>query len=234
MKTNKEKYDLIILEEFNTDCPLGIAHKFNAPFIALSSCAMMSWHYDRMGMPHIPSYMPVLFSQNAEKMTFIQRLKNWFVIHTHNLIYRWVFHPAANKLLQNYLGDGIPDVGELVKKTSLLMVNQHFSMAGSKPLPASVIEIGGIHIGKAKPLDAELQKLLDKADHGVIFISWGSMIRAESMPSERRDALMKALGQFKQQVIWKWENETVPNKPKNLYVRSWLPQRDILCEYYLP
>lgn len=229
IKKKQEKFDLIILEQFNTDCPVGLAYKFDAPFISLSSCAMMTWHYERMGMPLIPSYMPIIFSAHSENMDFLERAKNWFVIHTHNLIYRWVFDTKANELLEQYLGKGIPDVAELVKKTSLMMVNQHYSLSAPKPLPPAVIEIGGIHIGKQKPLDPELQELLDTADNGVIILSWGSMVKADSIPDERRDALLLALSQFKQRVIWKWENSTLPNKPDNVYIRSWLPQRDILC-----
>uniref|UniRef100_A0A336KCF6 UDP-glucuronosyltransferase n=1 Tax=Culicoides sonorensis TaxID=179676 RepID=A0A336KCF6_CULSO len=229
IKTNKEKFDLIILEQFNTDCPAGIAYKFDAPFISLSSCAMMSWHYERFGMPIIPSHIPVIFSGHSENMNFLERLKNWFVIHSHNIIYRQMFHPKANELLSKYLGPGIPDVAELVKKTSIMMVNQHYSLSAAKPLPPAVIEVGGIHIAEQKPLDPELQNLLDTADNGVIFISWGSMVKADSMPEDRRDALLAALGQMKERVIWKWENTSLPNKPKNVYTRPWLPQRDILC-----
>lgn len=181
-------------------------------------------------MPHIPSYMPVLFSGNSEIMSFWGRLHNWFTIHTHNILYEFLMTAKTNELLKKHLSEEIPDVAELVKQTSLIMVNQHFSLNGPKPLPPSVIEVGGIHIGKQKPLPQDLQDLVDTAEHGVIVVSWGSMIRAESLPDARRDALLKALSKLKQRVIWKWENTTLPNQPKNVFIRSWLPQRDLLCK----
>ncbi|CAM6032173.1 unnamed protein product, partial [Sphagnum compactum] len=229
MKTNKEKFDLVILEQFNSDCPVGIAYTFNAPYIALSSCAMMTYHYDRVGMPKITSYMPTLFSSHSTKMTFMERFYNWFVAHSHNFIYNMATNRGINKILKKHLGNDMPDIQELVKKTSLIMVNQHFSLSGVKPLTPAVIEVGGIHIEESKPLDPELQRWLDTAHNGVILISWGSMIRADSLPDHKRDALMQALKQFKQRVIWKWENGTVPNVPNNVYIRPWLPQKDILC-----
>lgn len=76
----------------------------------------------------------------------------------------------------------------------------------------------------------EIQDFLDKADHGVIYVSWGSMIRAESLPEEKRESLLKAFGAFKQKVLWKWENDTLPNQPPNVFIRKWMPQREILCE----
>lgn len=35
--------------------------------------------------------------------------------------------------------------------------------------------------------------------------------------------------QLKQRVIWKYENETLPDLPSNVMIRKWLPQNDILA-----
>lgn len=56
------------------------------------------------------------------------------------------------------------------------------------------------------------------------------MVRADTLPEEKREAFLHAFGKFKQKVLWKWENETMPNKPSNVFIRKWLPQRDILCK----
>lgn len=37
----REPFDLIILEQFNSDCMLGVAHLLKAPVIGLSSCNIM-------------------------------------------------------------------------------------------------------------------------------------------------------------------------------------------------
>ncbi len=55
------------------------------------------------------------------------------------------------------------------------------------------------------------------------------MIRAESLPVEKREALLNAFAKFNQTIIWKWENDTLPNQPPNVYIRKWMPQREILC-----
>ncbi|XP_023297572.1 UDP-glycosyltransferase UGT5-like [Lucilia cuprina] len=224
-----QRYDVILMEQFNSDCMMGVAHILGAPVIALSSCAMMPWHYERMGMPIIPSYIPALFMGQSEEMSLGGRIGNWITFHGINLMYKLFSIPAADSLVQYKFGRDMPSVGELVKETNLMFVNQHFSLSGSKPLPPSVVELGGIHIQKAKPLDVELQKFLDNAEHGVVFISWGSMIKAETMPPAKRDAIVKAMKRLKQRVIWKWENDSLTNKPDNMYINKWLPQRDILC-----
>lgn len=74
-----------------------------------------------------------------------------------------------------------------------------------------------------------MKHILDTADQGVVLVSWGSMIRAESLPIEKRTALLQAFAMLPQRVLWKWENDTLPNQPSNVFIRKWLPQRDILC-----
>ncbi|KAI9586511.1 hypothetical protein GQX74_002358 [Glossina fuscipes] len=223
------KFDVILMEQFNTDCMMGVAHLLRAPVIALSSCALMPWHYERMGSPIIPSYIPALFLGQSEEMSLPGRLANWISFHVLKLLYDYYSIPAADAILRYKFGQDMPSVGELAKETALMFVNQHFSLSGPKPLPPSVIELGGVHIQKAKPLDVELQRFLDNAEYGVILISWGSMIRAETMPAAKRDAIVKAVKRLKQRVIWKWENDSLINKPDNMYISKWLPQRDILC-----
>lgn len=63
------------------------------------------------------------------------------------------------------------------------------------------------------------------------------MVKADTMPVETRDSMLQAFGSFKQRFLWKWENDTLPNKPDNVYIQKWLQQREILCKcikYYFP
>lgn len=81
LKNNENTFDLLIMEQFHTDCMLGIAWKLQIPVIGTSSCALMPWHYDRVGNPAIPSYIPELFMGYSDKMTFLERLSNWLAVH---------------------------------------------------------------------------------------------------------------------------------------------------------
>lgn len=94
-----------------------------------------------------------------------------------------------------------------------------------------VVELGGFHIKESQPLDSEIKEILDSAKDGVIYVSWGSMIRAETLPEDKRTSLLKTFGSFKQTVLWKWGNETLENQPKNVHIRKWMQQREILCKF---
>lgn len=126
----------------------------------------------------------------------------------------------------------MPHLRELVKETSVMFVNSHFSYGGQRPYAPSIVELGGIHIKEAKPLDDDIKAILDAAKDGVIYVSWGSMIRAETLPADKRTSLLKTFGSFRQTVLWKWENRTLPNQPKNVHIRKWMQQREILCELH--
>lgn len=225
----KEQYDIILMEHFNTDCMMGVAWHLQAPVIALSSCALTPWHYDRMGNPHIPSYISSLFQSTAEKMTFSERFWNFLDVHSLNYAYSKITEPYTNDMLKKQFGNEIPSINEMNKKTSLMFVNQHYSLSGSKPLSPAVIELGGIHIEKPRPLDADIKEFLDNAIEGVIFISFGSMVRISTLPDDKRNSLVRALATLPQKVLWKWENDTLSDQPDNVHIRKWLQQREILC-----
>lgn len=131
----------------------------------------MPWHYGRVGSPMLTSYIPTLFMPYHEKMTFYERLGNWFTAHSFNFLYDYFTHSATEKLLKRRFGNDIPKLKELVKKTSLIFVNQHFSMSLAKPLPPGVVEVGGIHIKKPKPLDKVIPRISLRSSQVSLYFS---------------------------------------------------------------
>lgn len=57
-----------------------------------------------------------------------------------------------NVELEKRFGAGIPDVAEIAKNISLVLVNQHYSFTGPKPLSNQLIEVGGLHLKPSKPI----------------------------------------------------------------------------------
>jgi glucuronosyltransferase len=73
-----------------------------------------------------------------------------------------------------------------------------------------------------------LEDYLNEAEHGVIYFNMGSMIRAETLPAEKREAFVQAFSELPQRVLWKWEADTLPGQPKNVKIAKWLPQFEVL------
>lgn len=83
----QQKFDVILMEQFNADCMMAIAWKIKAPVIGLSSCFLLPWFYNRLGSPLIPSFMPSLLDYSDE-MSFSERMINWITINVINLMYK--------------------------------------------------------------------------------------------------------------------------------------------------
>lgn len=62
----------------------------------------------------------------------------------------------------------------------------------------------------------------------------GSLIRGESLADDKRLMLLNVFKQIPQRILWKWEGN-FPEKPSNVMIREWMPQRDILggCTYLI-
>lgn len=137
-----------------------------------------------------------------------------------------------NALLEKRFARRLPDVAEIAQRVSLLFVNQHHSFSGAFPLSPQVIDIGGIHINQtAQPLPTDIQKFIDEAETGVIYISWGSQIKSATLNEETAVNMVRALKRLNMRVIWKWETETLPcDASDRIMLKKWLPQKDIICK----
>lgn len=49
------------------------------------------------------------------------------------------------------------------------------------------------------------------------------------MPDDKLRIFLDVFASMKQRVIWKFENESIKNLPKNILIKKWLPQSDILA-----
>lgn len=76
-----------------------------------------------------------------------QDISKQYIVATFRLI-----QIEDNKLIRKRFGNDIPDVAVLAKNISLILVNQHYSFTGPKPLSNQVVEVSGIHLKPAKPL----------------------------------------------------------------------------------
>ena len=103
-KGRREPFDLIIVEQFNSDCMMGVAHKLKAPVIGLSSCNIMPWHFPRIGLPYEPGFFPTTFIGGSDKMNFRTRLSNWFTFVYMNVMYKIFVDRDTNVLLKKRFG----------------------------------------------------------------------------------------------------------------------------------
>ncbi|XP_063921674.1 UDP-glycosyltransferase UGT5-like [Zophobas morio] len=223
-----EKFDAVIVEQFLIDDLKALASHFNAVQIVFSSTGSNLWIDSLVGNPSPPSYVPSAGLSYSSQMTFLQRVTNTLVYLLNVVMMHAYVYPNNEQTVQKYI-PGAPHIEDFLYNASLVLLNSHHSFSQPVPHVPNMVEIGGFHIKPPKKLPQDLQTFLDGATEGAIYFSMGSNLRSVDLPTDKRDAILNAFAKLKQKVLWKWEDEELPNKPKNVEVGKWLPQQDVLA-----
>lgn len=223
-----EKFDVVILESFLNDALRPLAHHFNAHLIVFAPTFSLSWVNDLTANPMPLSYIPDVSTTFLPEMSFLDRTLNFLIYSTRKLLTHAYVLPSQEAIRKKHIPNG-PSVYDTLP--SVVLINGHESLNQAVPLVPNMIPIGGYHVQPPKKLPHDLQRILDEATEGVVYVSMGSNLKSKDMPKEKKDILVKSLGKLKQKVLWKWEEENMPNKPKNVETKKWFPQSDILGEY---
>lgn len=162
-------------------------------------------------------------------MSFQERFFNTFNTITEKFFYEFYHIPNQRRLYKKYFPNAKYSFDAVIKNSSLVFINQNPIVSSPRPFLPNMIDIGGVHVRQADPLKDKLQKFLDNAKDGVVLFSMGSIVQGTEWEDEQREAFVRAFSKLNQKVLWKYENDTLPNKPKNVKIMKWLPQRDILA-----
>lgn len=76
----------------------------------------------------------------------------------------------------------------------------------------------------------EILKFIENSPHGVIYFTFGSTVKLSTLSKHILNAFKDALAQVPQRVLWKYEGD-MEDKPENMMIKNWFPQRDILCKF---
>lgn len=148
---SKAKFDLVVVEQFNSDCALGIAYKLEAPIVGMTSHILMPWHYQRLGVPYNTAYVPFHFLGGGTKPSLFQRVERVLFDAYFRTLYYFVTQKSDQNTLAQFFDD-IPPLEEIAREIKFLLVYHNFILTGSRLFPANVKEVGGFHVLKAKPL----------------------------------------------------------------------------------
>ncbi|XP_061395083.1 UDP-glycosyltransferase UGT5-like [Musca vetustissima] len=226
------KFDLLLCEQFYQEPFLALSRVYDVPIVTSSTLGFESRMSQMMGVIMPWSFVPHTFSPYNDRMTFFERLMNSFYSLTEDIIREYDYFPKMDKLVEKYFGHlnvDIPPVSKLEQNISVAMVNSYTPLSTTRPLVPGMIAVGGLHIHPNKKLPEDLQTFLDGAVDGAIFFSLGSNVQSKDMPYEKMRIFLDVFASMKQRVIWKFENDSIPDMPKNILIRKWLPQSDILA-----
>ncbi|KAF5269864.1 hypothetical protein FQR65_LT17907 [Abscondita terminalis] len=203
-------FDLVLIDVLGNHAHKGFCYHFNAICVTINIFGANFWLDAQMGNPNNPSYVPDRHERYASSMSFFQRFHNSFKFVIQSINFYWVSLPTQTAIMQRYF-PGAPDLKDLFYNVSLSLVNSHFTNSLVVANLPNVVEIGGLHVRPPQRLPQDVQKFLDDSKDGLCIF-----------------ALISVFSQLKQNVLWKFENESV-EMPENIKTVKRVSQVDVLA-----
>jgi len=222
---------VVVVPVFVSEVGYYLAHKKEASIVTVMTVPFSFPHINwAIGDIYNPSFMPIVVTGFSQSMTFLQRFTNTVVTAAMYLMMELYARPKADSLIAEVFPDDLdkPSTSSLSREIALYINHgSPFLGDGMRPTGPKTVFAGLMTCAPPKPLPEDLNYFVESADDGVIFISFGSVIKASKMPEEKRKMFLSAFSKLKQKIIWKWETE-MPDAPPNVFTSSWLPQQDLL------
>ncbi|XP_026734656.1 UDP-glucuronosyltransferase 1-7C-like [Trichoplusia ni] len=226
-----EAFDLIIVEVFGSDCFLPLGKKYGAPVVGFLSSVPLPWVNEQLGNPEATAYVPSYMVGYGQRMTLWERFANTMAVIAAKLLYTYKSQIPSQVIADRLFGPG-PKLESLAQNYSLVLSNSHFSINEVRPLVPALVEVGGLHLEDSPVLPRDMQKLLDAATEGVIYWSFGSMSRIETIPTDTLSKIFDVLSELPQTVLIKMDRRMLAQNitvPENVYTMDWIPQHATLC-----
>uniref|UniRef100_A0A182QUR6 UDP-glycosyltransferases domain-containing protein n=1 Tax=Anopheles farauti TaxID=69004 RepID=A0A182QUR6_9DIPT len=226
----EEKFDLAIVGFFMNGFTIGVGQLLRCPTVLYFSAAA-SGFTNVVGNPSEVAAVPHMMLGQRNPMTFLDRVTNTLINGVEKMVLQYIRYTELPYYESNFpTGKGFLSYDEAMRNVSLVLINTHFSQTTPRPYLPNMVEVGGIQINvKPEPLPDDLQQFLDGAgSDGAIYISFGSNLRSSNLRQDKLEAILSMIRGLKQHVIWKWDQDEMPNQPSNVFIGKWLPQDSIL------
>lgn len=154
------RYDLFITELLASSCDAYVSYYLKVPQIVIVSSHVHTWYHHTFGSHMNPAYVSTYHTPLAVPKTFMQRMANAYDYLYSHMVFKWV-DSEATAIGRKYFGTNAPDADVLMKNTSLMFINGHYTVDLAKPLLPNFIDIGSIHLVRPKPIPKVSQKVLN-------------------------------------------------------------------------
>ncbi|KAM4025038.1 UDP-glucuronosyltransferase 1A6-like isoform 3-T3 [Anomaloglossus baeobatrachus] len=220
-----EKFDALLTDPFLL-CGMIIAEHLDVPNVNYLRGMPCTLDYISAQCPSPLSYVPRIFTQYSDKMTFSQRVKNLLVRMLETYYCGLSFLPSE-QMASNFLKKEVT-VGQLLSRTSMWLMRYDFVLEFPRPIMPNMVFIGGINCKSRKQLTKEFETLVNSSgEHGFVVFSLGSMV--SEIPMHKAMDIAEALRSIPQTVIWRYTGKVPTNLGNNTHLVKWLPQNDLLA-----
>ncbi|CAO1427074.1 unnamed protein product [Diamesa tonsa] len=228
LKNKNQKFDLLLIEASGFASMHAFAEHYKIPVVGITSADALSAGHEVMGNVFNPVAHPDRIIPLLRTRRFLERVSSVFF----TLFFKYILEPKAVANYQQVTEKHFPNVKktykELVGNVELLLVNAHPSLGYLRPVVANTIQLGFLHIKPPKELPTDLLKRLDDSKNGVIYMSLGTLVKS-SFLKKNIEIFVDVFRELEYDIIWKFEDEQIENKPNNVYTNKWFPQSDLLA-----
>lgn len=231
----EQSFDAIVVENLLSDALLGLGQHYNAPVIALSAFGAAKYTTDLVGTPNFASYVPFTSNHYTDRMNFWQRMYNSLSFWFEDITMPYYFISKQQEAMEKLFPEAKnwPSLEEIRRNVSLVLLNTHTTIGTPRPYAPNMIEVGGMQIHKEiTPLPLKIQKFLDEAKNGAIFVSLGSQVLLHRLPKEKLNAIASAFTAYPNYriLIKNDEHIAIPShKQSDVLVQPWFDQQSILA-----
>lgn len=199
-----ERFDVAVVGWFMNDYVVGVGQLFKCPTVLYFSAGFGST-VNFFGNPTEVAAVPHMMLGNKNPMSFVDRVKNTLIYGVDAAVNQYLRYKTKPYYDYNFPADqGFLPYDEAKRRVSLVIFNSYFTQSTPRPYLPNVIEVGGLQIkSKPDPLPAEIKAWLDGAEHGAIFLSFGSNLKSSNLRQDKFDAILSTISKLKQRIIWK-------------------------------
>ncbi|CAH2098398.1 unnamed protein product [Euphydryas editha] len=223
---DKKKFDLIFSESYMRP-GLIYSHIYDAPVIEFSSLSGFHAAFEMIGAATHPIIYPNPFHKRIYNLTLWEKIKKLYIHFTTERIFADHIH-VEDKLFKEMFGPDTPSISDLRQKVQMLFLNVHPVWDFNRPVPPNVVYLGRLHQNPKRELPEEWKSYLDSSKNGVIYVSFGTNVKPSMFPPETIKIFTNVFSKLPYDIVWKWDNEDLPGRPKNVRISKWMPQSDLL------
>lgn len=231
----KQHFDAVIVEVLLNDALLGLGQYYGAPVIGLSAFGASKYTTDLVGSPIFASYIPFVSNHYTDRMNFWQRMYNSLSFWFEDITLPYYYMPKQQDVMEKLFPDAKnwPSLEAIRRNVSLVLLNTHTTIGTPRSYAPNMIEVGGMQIQQeVAPLPAKLQKFLDEAKDGAIFVSLGSQVLLHKLPKHKIDAIVNAFRAYPNYRILIKNDEKIivpSHNESDVMVEPWFNQQSILA-----
>uniref|UniRef100_F1MFF6 UDP-glucuronosyltransferase n=2 Tax=Bos taurus TaxID=9913 RepID=F1MFF6_BOVIN len=225
-KLHEERFDVIFADAVGP-CGELLAEILKIPFMySLYSTPGSSVEKKSGRLPFPPSYVPAMFSELSDHMTFMERVKNMIYVLYFDFWFQAYNEKNWNQFYSEVLGRPTTLV-ETMGKAEMWLIRNYWDFSFPRPRLPNFEFVGGLHCKPAKSLPKEMEEFVQSSgENGIVVFSLGSMV--SNMSKERANVIASALAQIPQKVLWRYDGKKPDTLGPNTQLYKWIPQNDLL------